>query len=92
MRISRLEQLEKNKTISLHGINFYGGERPEAEKDRRKKWVNIVLSIMIHCNRLGVAKRDFLRNTSIQWLVISFDRKLTTESALIKTTTGMHDG
>ena len=57
MRISRLEQheLEKfiNKSISLHTIHFYGDERPEAEENRREKWVNIVLSIMTHCNCLG---------------------------------------
>ena len=60
MRIGRLEQLEINKSISLHTIHFYGDERPEAEENRRKKWVNIVLSIMTHCNCLGVAKRHFL--------------------------------
>ena len=32
MRIGRLEQLEINKSISLHTIHFYGDERPEAEE------------------------------------------------------------
>ena len=62
MRIGRLKQLEKfiNKSILLRTINFYGDERPEAEENRRKTWVNIVLSIMTYCNCLGVAKRHFL--------------------------------
>ena len=36
MRIGGLEQLEINKSILLHTIHFYGDERLEAEKDRRK--------------------------------------------------------
>ena len=39
----RLQQHEKNldEGISLHTISFYGDERPEAKK-RRKKWVSFV--------------------------------------------------
>ena len=77
MRIGRLEQLEINKSISLHTIHFYGDERPEVEENRRKKWVNIVLSIMTHCNCLGVAKRHFLHAVDS---VISFEGKLTPKS------------
>ena len=76
MRIGRLEQHEINKSISLHTIHFYGDERPEAEENRRKKWVNIVLSIMTHCNCWVLQKGT----SYMQWIVISFQGKLTPKS------------